>query len=81
MGLIKRRGIVADESAWIAIVAVIVISAASLIGTYYITKPIGEGIGDAFTIFGGQISLYVTIGLTLLGLVFLYMVFGKKSNT
>lgn len=75
----KKRELTHDESGWIAIAAVAILAVASLIGTYYITKPIGEGVGDAFTIFGGQISLYVVAGVVILGMIFLWLVFGKKD--
>ena len=75
----RRKELVHDESGWIAIVAVLVVSAAALLGTYWFVSPIGEGIGDMFTIFGGSISLYIVIGLVIVALVFLWLVFGKED--
>ncbi len=82
MGLIHRnkRKMSNDESGAIfTIAAIIIVAGAALMGTYFITKPIGEGIGSAFTIFGQEIGLYATVGLTLLGMIFLWLVFGRKD--
>lgn len=82
MGLIRKthREFFGDEEgALFTIAAIAIVAGVALIGTYYITKPVGEGIGDAFTIFGQEIGLYATIGLTLLGAIFLWLVFGRKD--
>lgn len=79
MGLIrKRESLAQDDNGFVQIVILGIIAGVSLLGTYYLTKPVGEGIGDAFTLFGESISLYVVVGLTLLGLIFLWLVFGRK---
>lgn len=77
----SKRTLATDtDGAIITLIIVGVIAGASLLGTYYLTKPIGEGIGEAFTIFGQSIALYVVIGLVIVALVFLYMVFGKNDK-
>ena len=80
MGLIFKKRKLAQDTSGISptIIIVGIVAAVSLVGTYLIAKPVGEGIGEAFTIFGQEIGLYATIGVTLLGLMFLWLVFGRK---
>lgn len=76
-----KRKITSTEALAPVIILVIlgVTTGATLLGTYLIAKPVGEGIGQAFTLFGNQISLYVVIGLVIVAVVLLWFIFGKKE--
>lgn len=84
MGIVKdwnerRRALAKDtDGAIFTLVALGIIAGVSLLGTYYITKPVGEGIGEAFTLFGQSIALYMVIGLVIVAVIFLWLIFGKE---
>lgn len=73
-----RKALANDTEGIAPIIYLLVIAGISLAGTYWFVSPIGEGIGEAFTIFGQSISLYVVIGLVIVALFVAWLIFGRK---
>lgn len=78
MGLMKQARLKANnEGIAFMTAAAIIIGISAIAGVSIFAWKAGSGVEQAFTLFGQEISLYVVVGGVVLGMMFLYLVFGK----
>ena len=76
MGL--KRSLRKCQDGAIALSASVVILLVAALGVSIFAYQAGSGVESALTLFGQQIGLYVSIGLTIAALFFLWLVFGRR---